>query len=179
MCDVSCGLGFIVFFLELPFSASTLPCTIPSHVRTYCLFSYYELEHSSSSASSFAMEQQLKAPPEIKKVAQFLRGGSSGMKVRVGAMNGKRLDYFKGSDGALPPDFHQHHFFRKICRQGPPLTRVFQVVQCAQSRDRGRCGKSVERRQHVRLFSSRTTRWSLGNIIILSEKPSSHSRTKI
>ena len=42
------------------------------------------------------MEQQMKAPPEIKKVAQFLRGGGAGMKVRVGAMNGKRLDYFKG-----------------------------------------------------------------------------------
>ncbi|KAF8633510.1 hypothetical protein AX15_001417 [Amanita polypyramis BW_CC] len=42
------------------------------------------------------MEQQAKAPPEIKKIAQFLRGGSSGMKVRVGALNGKRLDYFKG-----------------------------------------------------------------------------------
>ncbi|KAF9010014.1 translocation protein [Cyathus striatus] len=42
------------------------------------------------------MEQQAKAPTEIKKVAQFLRGGSSGMKVRVGALNGKRLDYFKG-----------------------------------------------------------------------------------
>jgi translocation protein SEC62 len=43
------------------------------------------------------MEQQLKAPPEIKKVAQFLRGGGAGMKVRVGALNGKRLDYFKGA----------------------------------------------------------------------------------
>ena len=43
------------------------------------------------------MEQQIKAPPDIKKVAQFLRGGSAGMKVRVGAMNGKRLDYFKGA----------------------------------------------------------------------------------
>jgi len=42
------------------------------------------------------MEQQLKAPPAIKNVAQFLRGGSSGMKSRVGALNGKRLDYFKG-----------------------------------------------------------------------------------
>jgi len=42
------------------------------------------------------MEQQLKAPPEIKKAAQFLRGGGAGMKVRVGALNGKRLDYFKG-----------------------------------------------------------------------------------
>jgi len=43
------------------------------------------------------MEQQAKAPPDIKKIAQFLRGGSAGMKVRVGALNGKRLDYFKGA----------------------------------------------------------------------------------
>ncbi|KAL0960144.1 hypothetical protein HGRIS_011780 [Hohenbuehelia grisea] len=42
------------------------------------------------------MEQQAKAPPELRKAAQFLRTGGSGMKVRVGALNGKRLDYFKG-----------------------------------------------------------------------------------
>jgi len=42
------------------------------------------------------MEQQAKASPEVKKVAQFLRGGSAGLKVRVGALNGKRMDYFKG-----------------------------------------------------------------------------------
>jgi translocation protein SEC62 len=42
------------------------------------------------------MEQQAKAPPEIQNVAQFLRSSGSGMKVRVGALNGKRLDYFKG-----------------------------------------------------------------------------------
>jgi len=42
------------------------------------------------------MEQQQKASPEIKKVAQFLRGGNAGLKIRVGALNGKRLDYFKG-----------------------------------------------------------------------------------
>jgi translocation protein SEC62 len=42
------------------------------------------------------MEQQAKAPPEIQKVALFLRSGGAGMKVRVGALNGKRLDYFKG-----------------------------------------------------------------------------------
>ena len=39
----------------------------------------------------------MKAPPEVQKAAQFLRGGSAGVKVRVGAMNGKRLDYFKGA----------------------------------------------------------------------------------
>lgn len=43
------------------------------------------------------MEQQQKAPSEIKNVAQFLRSSSSGLKVRVGALNGKRLDYFKGA----------------------------------------------------------------------------------
>ncbi|KAG6808828.1 hypothetical protein H0H92_002742 [Tricholoma furcatifolium] len=39
------------------------------------------------------MEQQQKAPPQIKNAAQFLRGS---LKARVGALNGKRLDYFKG-----------------------------------------------------------------------------------
>lgn len=49
------------------------------------------------------MEQQAKAPPEIKNVAQFLRSGKAGLKVRVGALNGKRLDYFKGES---------HHMYR-------------------------------------------------------------------
>ena len=44
----------------------------------------------------------MKAPLDIKKVAQFLRGGGAGMKVRVGAMNGKRLDYFKGVSPTCP-----------------------------------------------------------------------------
>ncbi|XP_006463374.1 hypothetical protein AGABI2DRAFT_194214 [Agaricus bisporus var. bisporus H97] len=42
------------------------------------------------------MEQQQKAPADIRNVAQFLRSGGSGIKVRVGALDGKRLDYFKG-----------------------------------------------------------------------------------
>ncbi|KAJ8456653.1 hypothetical protein ONZ45_g10823 [Pleurotus djamor] len=56
------------------------------------------------------MEQQAKAPPEIKKVAQFLRSGGAGLKVRVGAMNGKRLDYFKGKSAVkalLSPDYQK------------------------------------------------------------------------
>ncbi|TFL01660.1 translocation protein [Pterulicium gracile] len=43
------------------------------------------------------MEQQAKAPPEIKATAEFLRSGKAGIKIRVGALNGKRMDYFKGS----------------------------------------------------------------------------------
>ncbi|KIO15418.1 hypothetical protein M407DRAFT_35008 [Tulasnella calospora MUT 4182] len=42
------------------------------------------------------MENQLKAPPEIRNVINFLRGSSSGLKNRVGVLNGSRREYFKG-----------------------------------------------------------------------------------
>jgi len=42
------------------------------------------------------MEQQAKAPQDLRKVVDFLRSSKSGMKVRVGVYNGKRIDYFKG-----------------------------------------------------------------------------------
>jgi translocation protein SEC62 len=42
------------------------------------------------------MEAQAQASPTIIKVANFLRTGNAGMKMRVGALNGKRIDYFKG-----------------------------------------------------------------------------------
>ncbi|KAI0346435.1 translocation protein [Trametopsis cervina] len=41
-------------------------------------------------------EAQAKASPETRNVVNFLRSSKSGMKVRVGAYNGKRTDYFKG-----------------------------------------------------------------------------------
>ncbi|KAG1745266.1 translocation protein Sec62-domain-containing protein [Suillus lakei] len=41
-------------------------------------------------------DTQAKAPPETRNVVQFLRSSKSGMKIRVGALNGKRVDYFKG-----------------------------------------------------------------------------------
>jgi len=42
------------------------------------------------------MEQQSTAPPESRNVVNFLRSGKAGIKVRVGVLNGKRIDYFKG-----------------------------------------------------------------------------------
>ncbi|KAG9311967.1 translocation protein Sec62-domain-containing protein [Chiua virens] len=45
---------------------------------------------------STAQAQQVRAPPQARNVAQFLRSSKSGMKIRVGALNGKRVDYFKG-----------------------------------------------------------------------------------
>jgi len=42
------------------------------------------------------MENQAKAPAHLLKVAQFLRSSKAGVKTRVGVLNGKRVDYFKG-----------------------------------------------------------------------------------
>nr|GAT52945.1 translocation protein [Mycena chlorophos] len=54
------------------------------------------LRHLILATCGLVMEQQAKATPEIRKVAVFLRSGKAGIKVRVGALNGKRFDYFKG-----------------------------------------------------------------------------------
>lgn len=43
------------------------------------------------------MEQQAKAPQDLRNVVDFLRSSKAGMKVRVGVLNGKRADYFKGA----------------------------------------------------------------------------------
>jgi hypothetical protein len=70
------------------------------------------------------MEQQQKAPADIRNVAQFLRSGSSGIKVRVGALNGKRLDYFKGTYTSLDPapkTASSDTSYRQISCQSPSL----------------------------------------------------------
>jgi len=75
------------------------------------------------------MEQQLKAPPEIKNVAQFLRSGGSGLKARVGALNGKRLDYFKGKSAVkalLSPAYQKQ-------KGVPPITDEAQALAILQA----------------------------------------------
>jgi len=42
------------------------------------------------------VEQQAKAPPDLRNVVSFLRSSKAGLKNRVGVLNGKRIDYFKG-----------------------------------------------------------------------------------
>ncbi|PWN48726.1 translocation protein [Violaceomyces palustris] len=42
------------------------------------------------------MEQQSAAPPQARNVVNFLRN-KAGIKTKVGVLNGKRVDYFKGS----------------------------------------------------------------------------------
>ncbi|KAJ3727994.1 translocation protein [Lentinula guzmanii] len=72
-----------------------------------------------------SMEQQAKAPPDMKKVAQFLRSGSAGVKVRVGALNGKRIDYFKGKSAVkalLSPAYAKQKNMPKITTETEALT---------------------------------------------------------
>jgi len=71
------------------------------------------------------MEQQAKSPPDLKKVAQFLRSGSAGIKVRVGALNGKRIDYFKGKSAVkalLSPAYAKQKNMPKITSETEALT---------------------------------------------------------
>jgi translocation protein SEC62 len=53
------------------------------------------------------VEAQAKAPPHLRDVVDFLRSSKAGMKVRVGVLNGKRVDYFKGEiiEQLLPLSF--------------------------------------------------------------------------
>ncbi|KAF8493362.1 translocation protein [Russula emetica] len=51
-------------------------------------------------------EQQQKAPQETRNVVNFLRSSKAGLKNRVGVLNGKRVDYFKGMmrlSPSIPP----------------------------------------------------------------------------
>ncbi|KIY47522.1 translocation protein [Fistulina hepatica ATCC 64428] len=75
-------------------------------------------------------EAQAKASPEIKKVAQFLRSGNAGLKVRVGALNGKRLDYFKGKSAVkalLSPGYAKLKNVPKVTSESEAIT-VLQSV---------------------------------------------------
>ncbi|KAF7789670.1 hypothetical protein EIP86_000616 [Pleurotus ostreatoroseus] len=49
-----------------------------------------------NNVSPALLEQQRKAPQDIRNVVNYLRSSKAGMKVRTGALNGGRTDYFKG-----------------------------------------------------------------------------------
>ncbi|EPQ26619.1 uncharacterized protein PFL1_05940 [Pseudozyma flocculosa PF-1] len=42
------------------------------------------------------MESQSAAPPQVRQIVNYLRN-NAGLKTKVGVLNGKRVDYFKGS----------------------------------------------------------------------------------
>ncbi|KAJ7108551.1 translocation protein Sec62-domain-containing protein [Mycena epipterygia] len=76
------------------------------------------------------MEQQAKAPPDLRKVAVFLRSGKAGIKVKDGALNGKRFDYFKGKSAMkalLSPAYAKQKGFPKITSEAEAIVLLSQV----------------------------------------------------
>jgi translocation protein SEC62 len=83
-----------------------------------------------------SMEQQAKSPPDLKKVAQFLRSGSAGIKVRVGALNGKRIDYFKGKPAHLQELKRSSYSYigsRQICGESPVVPCIRKAEKHAEN----------------------------------------------
>lgn len=81
-------------FVDLTSQSSDFP-TLPvsTRSRTCC-----DDDHDDNDAvvTFISQEQQSSAPLPARNVVNFLRN-KSGIKTRVGALNGKRVDYFKGS----------------------------------------------------------------------------------
>jgi translocation protein SEC62 len=76
------------------------------------------------------MEQQAKSPPDIKATAEFLRSGKAGIKIRVGALNGKRMDYFKGSSAIkslLSPAFAKVKGAPKVTTESEAIALLAKV----------------------------------------------------
>jgi hypothetical protein len=73
-------------------------------------------------------EQQQKASQEIRNVVDFLRSSKAGLKNRVGVLNGKRVDYFKGMmrlpSPVIPPPMRCILAIRQVRCEGIVITGV-------------------------------------------------------
>lgn len=98
-------------YVVLPHPSSPPPTNCLGNCRTF------------SPTMSTAQAQQIRAPPEARNVAQFLRSSKAGMKIRVGALNGKRIDYFKGVPVSSPLVFSPVPPSR--FQENPPSKRSF------------------------------------------------------
>ena len=70
-------------------------------VSYFCNIRILSLEHVLNIASQGVAEAQAKAPQDTRNVVNFLRSNKAGIKVRTGALNGKRAYYFKGASPRL------------------------------------------------------------------------------
>jgi len=80
------------------------------------------------------IEQQAKASPEIKNLITFLRSTKSGIKNRTGALNGKRVDYFKGKAAVkalLSSNYAALSNVPKVTSEAEALTLLQSIVPFA------------------------------------------------
>jgi len=79
-------------------------------------------------------EQQQKASQEVRNVVNFLRSSKAGLKNRVGVLNGKRLDYFKGKSAVkalLSPAYAKTKNTPKITSEAEALTLLHNIIPFA------------------------------------------------
>jgi len=79
-------------------------------------------------------EQQKKAPQEIRNVVNFLRSSKAGLKNRVGVLNGKRVDYFKGKSAVkvlLSPAYAKTKNTPKITSEAEAQTLLHSIIPFA------------------------------------------------
>ncbi|KIJ61817.1 hypothetical protein HYDPIDRAFT_115275 [Hydnomerulius pinastri MD-312] len=83
---------------------------------------------------STAESQQGRAPSPARNVVQFLRSSKSGMKIRVGALNGKRVDYFKGKSAVkalLSPAYAKLKNVPKVTTEAEAEALLMSIIQYA------------------------------------------------
>lgn len=68
----------------------------PADLKSGCCPTVNDTGYDDTMTAWLSQEQQSSAPLPARNVVNFLRN-KSGIKTRVGALNGKRVDYFKGS----------------------------------------------------------------------------------
>lgn len=79
------------------------------------------------------LDQQNTAPPEIRNVVNFLRS-KAGPKLRTGVLNGKRVDYFKGSGAVkalLTPAYAKLKNAPKVTTEAEATTLLSQTIRHA------------------------------------------------
>ncbi|EIM89059.1 translocation protein [Stereum hirsutum FP-91666 SS1] len=80
------------------------------------------------------VEQQAKAPVDLRNVISFLRSGKAGIKIRVGVLNGKRIDYFKGKSAIkalLSPAYAKLKNVPKVTSESEAQTLLHSIIPFA------------------------------------------------
>ncbi|KAI9507589.1 translocation protein [Russula earlei] len=76
-------------------------------------------------------EQQQNAPQDMLNVVNFLRSSKAGLKNRVGVLNGKRVDYFKGKSAVkalLSPAYAKTKNTPKVTSEAEAHTLLHSII---------------------------------------------------
>lgn len=136
------------------------------------------------------VEQQAKAPADLRNVISFLRSSKAGMKTRTGVLNGKRIDYFKGPSILLSSrSFHSScslatssyitcvvsylctRITRQSRHQSHPLPRLRQTQKCPKGNLRGRSPNPPSQNHPLRILPPRRPRPTRQCVFLLHQTP--------